>query len=130
MKNKNEYEVLHPADLVGNPTDALAAGPPGWWAVAYNGVVVSYLPTEDAAWEYQGWCTARRDSTFASYEPWTDGHAVGFRVTHKDGRVEFVYLNPSSDIDQDDYENVFLYVGPHGDPGEDRSVCYVNLFRP
>lgn len=60
------------------------------------------------------------------FEPWTDGWAVGFRVTHgTTGQVAYVYLNPSSSDDP----SAFLYVGPDGDPAADDSVVYVDLFK-
>jgi hypothetical protein len=56
------------------------------------------------------------------YEPWTDGHAVGFRVSHPDGRVQYIYLNPSSS-DTLGEATVFLYQGEHGDPALDMDAC-------
>lgn len=50
-----------------------------------------------------------------TYEPWTDGHAVGFKLIHASGTEEYVYLNPSSDADGG-VPNVFVYQGPDGDP--------------
>lgn len=68
--------------------------------------------------------------TVAAYEPWSNGWAIGFKVTHPDGRVEFVYLNPST-LEDPEHEtpNVFLYHGTTGDPSDDGTVCYVDLFR-
>jgi hypothetical protein len=58
-----------------------------------------------------------------TYEPWTNGHAVGFRCEYvtSDGHtnVEYVYLNPSTTGDGDDKPNVFLYQGVAGDPAFD-----------
>jgi hypothetical protein len=54
------------------------------------------------------------------YEPWTDGYAVGFKVTRKaDGKVGYIYLNPSYDdtmADEESSPDVFVYTGPDGDP--------------
>jgi hypothetical protein len=61
------------------------------------------------------------------YEPWTNGYAVGFKATHQDGRVEYIYLNPSS-ADDDGAAIVFLYVGPTGDPEGDAPSTYEKLF--
>lgn len=55
-----------------------------------------------------------------SFEPWSDGHAVGFRVTrHADGAVSYVYLNPSQDTWSDGalHPDAFVYTGPDGNPG-------------
>jgi hypothetical protein len=57
-----------------------------------------------------------------SYEAWTDGWAVGFKVTRlEDGRVGYIYLNPSVDEEPAPAStpDVFLYTGPAGDPAED-----------
>jgi hypothetical protein len=63
------------------------------------------------------------------FEPWTDGWAVGFKVTHAvTGDVRYVYLNPSSDDDPTGDANVFLYTGPAGDSPTDQPVIYVNPF--
>ena len=61
-----------------------------------------------------------------TYTPWTDGDVVGLRAEHTDGRVEFVYLNPSA-TDTDGQPNVFVYHGTTGDPGEDYPVVFVNV---
>jgi hypothetical protein len=53
-----------------------------------------------------------------TYTPWSDGYAVGFRCEREDGRVEYIYLNPSSETD-DGQANVFVYQGEHGDPARD-----------
>ena len=53
-----------------------------------------------------------------TYTPWTNGYAVGFKCTHDDGRVEYLYLNPSSETD-DGKPNAFVYQGPVGDPAVD-----------
>lgn len=68
------------------------------------------------------------DQHGTTYEPWSDGVAVGFKVTRAaNGLVEYVYLNPSGE-DSDGQPNVFFYQGNKGDPGEDIAVCYQNLF--
>lgn len=66
------------------------------------------------------------------WEPWTDGHAVGFKATHTDGRVRYVYLNPSQDDpeDEDDVPTVFLYEDAHGDVHDGMTVCYLSPFEP
>lgn len=62
----------------------------------------------------------------ATYEPWSDGRAIGFKATSPDGRVEYVYLNPSTEPD-DGVPNVFLYAGPHGNPALDHTVVYHDI---
>lgn len=66
------------------------------------------------------------DAHGTQFLPWTDGHAVGFEVRRKDGKREFLYLNPSSESD-DGVSNVFLYHGPAGDPRQDGTVIYVDV---
>lgn len=66
-----------------------------------------------------------------SFEPWTDGHAIGFKITrHSDGAVEYVYLNPSQDTWSDGHHHpdVFVYSGAHGDPALDSSHHFYNIF--
>ena len=63
------------------------------------------------------------------YRPWTDGYAVGFKVTREDGKVEYIYFNPSNNDDGSDDPNVFVYTGEHGDPSQDTpSVHFVQHF--
>jgi hypothetical protein len=75
--------------------------------------------------------TPIRDETNGSvFEPWTNGYAVGFKVTHESGGVEYVYLNPSSgSIEgyEDEAPTVFLYQGTEGDPGQDPAILHVNI---
>ncbi len=62
------------------------------------------------------------------YEPWTNGHAVGYKITRPDGRVEYLYLNASTGGDKWDHKpNVFLYYGPNGDPSGDGALHYYDL---
>ena len=62
------------------------------------------------------------------FEPVTDGWAMGYRVTHADGRVEFIYLNPSSS-DEGEKACAFVYIGPDGSPsGQDQPSHYYDLF--
>jgi hypothetical protein len=75
-----------------------------------------------------------------TFTPWTNGYAVGFRVTRKqDGRVEYVLLNPSSGHDRPDFDgrgDVFVYHAadvPDGvDPMDDwgSPVVFVEVFEP
>lgn len=57
-----------------------------------------------------------------TFTPWTDGHALGFKVTrHADGKVGYVYLNPSTDTWSDGHHNpdAFVYTGTTGEPASD-----------
>ena len=62
------------------------------------------------------------DENGGVWTPWTDGYAVGFKVT-VDGKVEYIYLNPSR-CDSDGGHNAFLYVGQNGDPVQDGAEHY------
>jgi hypothetical protein len=89
-----------------------------------------------------GW---RRHGGFSPYErtivdhdvtfyPWQGSDAqVGYRMVHRDGRVEFLYLNPSADDrrggpDGGPGNNVFLYQGTTGDPARDGSHHFYYVF--
>jgi hypothetical protein len=61
------------------------------------------------------------------YSPFTNGAGIGVRADHPDGRTEYVYLVPSTG-DSEGQPNVFVYSGTAGDPNEDGTVCYVNVF--
>lgn len=68
-----------------------------------------------------------------TYEAWTNGYAAGFKCIHNDGRVVYVLLNPSDDYgtsmpDPDFGPDVFLYIGPHGDPARDE--CQDHYYLP
>lgn len=54
----------------------------------------------------------------ASYIPWTNGYAVGFRIVRQDKPDEYIYLNPSSE-DDSGTPVVFVYQGPNGNPDTD-----------
>jgi len=67
------------------------------------------------------------DAHGATYEPWSDGVAIGYKVT-RNGHVEYVFLNPSSE-DDNCLSTVFLYqqrTSPAG--GLDGAVIYLPLF--
>src|ERR1044072_5185137 len=63
------------------------------------------------------------------YTPWTDGTQLGFRCEHPDGRVAYIYLNPSTDGAgmPDHRPNVFVYVS-HDFPGRDAEPIAVRHF--
>lgn len=65
--------------------------------------------------------TEWNDGSVCTYEPWSDGHAVGFKCTCN-GTVTYIYLNPSGGGDSPD---VFVYMGDEGDPGQDGTVCFL-----
>jgi hypothetical protein len=71
------------------------------------------------------------DGTAAyTFEPWTDSHAVGFKVTrHADGTTAYVYLNPSTDTWSDGHHNpdVFVYTGTNGHPALDSAHHFYNI---
>lgn len=60
------------------------------------------------------------------YEAWSDGAMVGFRCIDKNGKVESIYLNPSSS-DSEGQPNVFVYQGASGNPMDDSAVAYFNV---
>lgn len=83
----------------------------------------------------------------AQHVPLTDGEVtfypfigenaqVGYRCEHSDGRVEYLYLNPSTDDGMDGGpdggpgNNVFLYQGTTGDPAEDAPHHFYYIFDP
>lgn len=67
--------------------------------------------------------SVRDEDSGVLYAPWTDNGAVGFRCEAPDGRVEYIYLNPSGGSD-DGVPTVFLYRGPAGDPSDDQPDLY------
>lgn len=58
-----------------------------------------------------------------TYTPWTDGHAVGFKVSYPDRPDSYVYLNPTMNDDnapdEETFPVVFVYTGPAGKPWAD-----------
>lgn len=65
-----------------------------------------------------------------TFEPWTDGHAIGYKVTrHSDGKVGYVAINPSQDTWSDDRFNpdVFVYTGISDDVALDNPMHYYNI---
>lgn len=75
------------------------------------------------------------------FEPWTDGHAIGFQVTRvHDNKVGYVYLCPSQDTYSTDVDadadampnkgfnpDVFIYTGTAGEPDGDNSHHFYNI---
>lgn len=65
-----------------------------------------------------------------TYKPWTDGYAVGYKVTrHADGEVSYIYFNPSFDDESISHPDVFVYIGTEGDPQQDEAVHYYVPFK-
>jgi hypothetical protein len=76
------------------------------------------------------WNTLKSDEG-ATFEPWTDGHAVGFKVTAPGKPDMYVYLVPSLGTDTQDINDsdVFLYRGEWEQGGEyAEPVCYINIW--
>lgn len=53
-----------------------------------------------------------------TYNPWTDGWAVGLRCRRSDGLTVYLYLNPSREADEG-HGSVFTYLGAIGNPEHD-----------
>jgi hypothetical protein len=66
----------------------------------------------------------------ATYTPWTDGYAVGYKVTAEGKPDRWILLNPSQ-TDSENESNVFVYL-ESGEPTTDRppeqSVCYILIW--
>ena len=82
--------------------------------------------------EFQPVITDRTEdgSPAFTFTPWTDGHAVGFKVTrHADNAVSYAYLNPSQDTRSDGEfsPDVFVYVGLHGEPALDDACHFYDI---
>lgn len=61
------------------------------------------------------------DGSKATFTPWSDGYLAGFKCV-VNGVVSYVYFNPSTGGGSPD---LFIYNGPHGNPEEDSSVCFI-----
>jgi hypothetical protein len=64
------------------------------------------------------------------FEPWTDGYAVGFKVSYPDRPTTYVYLNPSGETDTHDVNDsdVFVYRGLGGHPKVDEPRIHINIW--
>lgn len=64
-----------------------------------------------------------------TFTPWSDGYAVGFKVTAPGKQDRYVMLNPSSETDTGKVEDsdVFVYNTTHPEPS-DSPLCYVNIW--
>lgn len=72
----------------------------------------------------------RDDDAHVTFTPWVGDGGAGVRAVHDDGRVEYIYVNPSSgSIDvHGDPACAFVYHGTEGDPAQDGAVVYLNVF--
>lgn len=61
------------------------------------------------------------------FEPWTDGRAIGYRVTAPRGAVEYIYLSPWGRTNMAD-ATVVLYRGDAGRPDKDKARQLFGLF--
>lgn len=106
-RDEDQDKIQRLADLIGIPVETLLG--------AY----------ERSVERERSWVVNTRE---ANYVPWTDGYAVGYRVVFKDGsrQDQYIYLNPSSETD-DGIPNVFVYIGPHGDPAMDSPAHHYDL---
>lgn len=57
-------------------------------------------------------------------EPFIDGPLVGYKCTRSDGEVSYVYLNPSNNPDEKDFD-IFVYTGTSKEPGDDFPECFI-----
>lgn len=70
----------------------------------------------------------------ATFTPWTNGFAVGFKVTAVGKPTRYVYLNPSTGNDERDINetNTFVYLAPEDgldDTTNQHSVCFVDIWK-
>ena len=66
------------------------------------------------------------DANGVTWEPYIDGSIVGYKLTMQDGSVQRLYFNPS-DCTGGETSDAFVYLGPTGDPGQDASICYIDI---
>ena len=66
------------------------------------------------------------------FEPIIDNchGTAGIKCTHADGRVIYIFLNPSAADEPNDEPNVFVYVGESMDPGQAGPECYIPVCEP
>ena len=67
-------------------------------------------------------------SNGCTFEPTHRHGAVGFQVTHPDGSVEYLMLNPTDQSDEE-FPNCFVYHGTTGDPAQDEACTHFTFFR-
>lgn len=58
------------------------------------------------------------------YEPFIEGPLVGYKCTRSDGEISYVYLNPSDNPDEKDFD-IFVYTGTYKDPENDVPECFI-----
>ena len=66
----------------------------------------------------------------ATFEPWTDGHAVGFKVTAPGKPDRYIYLNPSGGVDTGDINDTdaFVYLSDSTEIDDAEPQCFVNIW--
>jgi hypothetical protein len=57
-------------------------------------------------------------------EPFIDGPLVGYKCTRSDGEVSYVYLNPSNNPDEKDFD-IFVYTGTTKDIEDGLPECFI-----
>jgi hypothetical protein len=70
------------------------------------------------------------NSAAYTFEPWTDGHAIGFKVTrHEDDKVGYIMLNPSTETWSDGrfHPDAFVYTGTSPDLNMDEPIHFYNI---
>ena len=75
--------------------------------------------------------TVTSDSGNVTWEPWTDGFAVGFVVTNKvTGTRRYLYLNPSTGDAAGgggDTGTTFIYWDNEGVPADGMTISYIDV---
>jgi len=72
------------------------------------------------------WFTDDRGVTFTPvWDP--EEFTIGFRCDRPDGSHTYVYFNPSNADEDTPPSNVFLYVGPAGDPSWDPAYHWYDV---
>ena len=66
------------------------------------------------------------DDQGARYQPWTNGYAIGFKVTLPEQQVQYIYLNPSSFVDTGEH-SVTVYIGTQGEADQDEALHHYDI---
>ena len=66
----------------------------------------------------------------ATFEPWTDGHAVGFKVSAEGMPTRYLFLNPSGAQDSADIadSDAFVYVSETPDIEDAEPQCFITVW--
>lgn len=95
--------------------------------VELQGLAEHIDPSDVELLEWAGVPEFTDEGAGVTYEPWTNGFAVGFKCSREGQPDEYIYLNPSTD-DTNGVPNVFVYQGTHGDPALDGAEHYYPVF--